>query len=130
MIEIYSFGYLHPVIGRPEFDITVDIRQRLRDPHVDPAFRQLNGFDEAVKQKVLSTPGAMTLVHGLVSVALAMRAPGKRLSMGVGCAGGRHRSVVLADAVWLALTEMGLNVQVKHLDVAKGVVERPVMRLV
>jgi RNase adaptor protein for sRNA GlmZ degradation len=39
-VTITSFGYLHG--SPPSADITIDVRQHLHDPHVDPSFRELN----------------------------------------------------------------------------------------
>ncbi len=101
-VLVTSFGYLHD--GAPKADVLVDVRDHLRDPHTDPAFRALTGHDTAVMERVLATPGAGALIDALVVAAAAALLPGacktgRLVRVAIGCVGGRHRSVVIADAV-------------------------------
>jgi UPF0042 nucleotide-binding protein len=119
-ITIISFGYLH---GQPPAaDITQDMRP-FRDPHVDPAMRQLTGTDPAVIAKVLDTPGVRDVIDQLTQAA-TQAARGSSLVYAVGCAGGRHRSVVVANTLAYALAAQGFRVTVKHRDVHRPVVNR------
>lgn len=122
MIEIVSFGYLHRPGDAVVAEVVVDVRRRFRDPHVLPEFRQLTGKDQAVRDKVLGDPQAESVISSLVVLALAMKTEGEPLTLAVGCAGGRHRSVVVADEVWAALSNLGETVRVQHLDVEEAVV--------
>jgi RNase adapter protein RapZ len=128
MIVIYSYGILHngardkPL---PEFTAVFDLRRRLRDPHHDPAFRELTGFDQAVVDRVMQQPQAQPLIDSIASVALRLEVPGEDTLIGDFCQGGRHRSVVVADGVFDLLSNLGASVRVEHLDVTKPVVERP-----
>jgi UPF0042 nucleotide-binding protein len=126
MIEIYSFGLLH-VRTRPlpEFVATFDLRERLRDPHTDPALRELTGLDRKIADKVLATPGAQALISAIAGVAVRMTLPTMPTPIGIACAGGRHRSVVIANEVHDLLAEIGEKVSVLHLDVTRPVVQRP-----
>jgi RNase adaptor protein for sRNA GlmZ degradation len=121
-----SFGYLHG--SPPHADIIVDVREHLRDPHVDPKFRTLTGHDTAVVQRVLSTPGASDLVDGLVNVVCALlatvRISGKLVRVAIGCAGGQHRSVVIAEAAAARVALAGWGAEVEHLHINKEVVRR------
>ncbi len=107
-----------------------DTRELIRDPHVDPALRQLTGRHQAVRDAVRRTPGALALVDLLRQAAnrLAYRVcdeggtPGVRVA--IGCQGGRHRSVVLADVVGVVLHRDGFEVRVTHRDIDKPVVQR------
>ena len=64
MVTIESFGYLH---GLPSGDgLLVDLRHRIRDPHIDPEMRQMTGLDDAVYRHVLATPGAREIVTRII----------------------------------------------------------------
>jgi len=124
-VLVTSFGYLH---STPRADVLVDVREHLRDPHVDPAFRELTGHDRAVMERVLSTPGASALIDALVAAAAALlpraRKTGRLVRVAIGCAGGRHRSVVIADAVAARLALAGWGTEAEHLHLHLPVVER------
>ena len=126
-VLITSYGVLHA--PAPEGDaLTVDLRTALRNPHHDPAMRQLTGLDEPVRAHVLATPGAWDIIDRTVSRVLAMlgyaptghTAP---LPVHTFCQGGRHRSVAIAEAVAAELRDCGITVQVTHRDVTKPVVQ-------
>lgn len=129
MIEITSFGYLHddaPTLGS---DLTLDARHLIRDPHVDPALRQMTGRDVQVVNAVMGTPGAQALVDLLVQAAnaLSVETGGQMwIRVAIGCQGGRHRSVVLATEVANALARLDddREIQLYHRDVDRPVVER------
>lgn len=121
-IKVTSFGYLH--WPAPPATITVDLRECLRDPHIDPALREMTGLDEPVRDKVLSTPGAEYLASNLAAVASDLMAQGIPVTIAVGCAGGRHRSVVIARDVADRLVEWGWAVELEHRDVHRAVVRR------
>ena len=128
-VLVTSFGYLHG--DPPRADVLVDVREHLRDPHVDPAFRELTGHDTAVMERVLATPGASALIDALVAAAAALL-PGARktrrlVRVAIGCAGGRHRSVVIADAVAARLALAGWatwGTEAEHLHLHLPVVDR------
>lgn len=121
-VTIVSFGYLHG--DPPPADVTVDLRQRMRDPHHDPAMRELTGADLAIVARVKNAPGAAQILGSLAMVARAMTEGGGPVTVALGCAGGRHRSYVMAE--WLASTLRfgGVEVQVVHRDVHLPVVQR------
>ena len=125
-VLISSFSYLHG--PAPETDITVDVRRHLRDPHIDPGLRQLTGHDTAVRTHVLATAGASGLIEGVVTAAMALlagaRATGGLVRVAVGCAGGRHRSVVLVEEIAQRLALAGWGVRIEHLHLHKAVVAR------
>jgi UPF0042 nucleotide-binding protein len=126
-VIIRSFGYLHGEL-HGDYDLTVDVRRHLRDPHVDPAFRELDGQDVRVIQRVLDTPGALGLINGLLTAIDALYPialeRGVALRVAIGCAGGRHRSVVLADHLAYRLTSTQRLAVVGHRDLGKPVVLR------
>lgn len=123
MISIISFGYLHG--DAPQADIVEDVRHQLRDPHVDPALRQMNGFDAEVQEKVMGTTGAWALVDRLVGAAKRRVDGGQEdVTVAIGCQGGRHRSVVLVEHLSEELVDYGYTTYVEHRDIHRPVVER------
>lgn len=126
-VEVTSFGYLHG--DPPPGHITVDVRDLLRNPHVDPGMRELTGFDKPVRDLVVSTPGAHQLVGDLTTVVCGLAALGRGVvRVGFGCAGGRHRSVVLARELTHTLAVLGVGVSVTHRDAHRPVVQTPERR--
>ncbi|MER7053439.1 RNase adapter RapZ [Streptomyces sp. NPDC000351] len=123
-IEIVSFGFLHA--DAPQSDIVLDLRRAFRDPHVDPRMRQLTGRDRAVRKAVLGTRGIRRLLAATTRQVQAY-ADGPsvdRIVIGSGCAGGRHRSVVVADQLARRLRRRGHTVTVHHRDIQRPVVQR------
>lgn len=121
-ITITSFGYGHG--AAPELDVELDARP-FRNPHHDPAMRQMTGHDEPVRRHVLATPGVADEVHAAVRRVreLVTTEPGREVRVGVGCVGGRHRSVAMATEIANAVAE-DLAVRLVHRDVAKPVIQR------
>lgn len=123
-VEIVSFGFLHA--GAPEADVVLDLRRAFRDPHVDPALRQLTGHDRPVRRTVLRTSGIRRLLRATTRQVQAYdRGPSvDRIIVGSGCAGGRHRSVVVAEQLARRLRRRGHTVTVTHRDLHQPVVQR------
>lgn len=118
-ITILSFGYLHSwPQDAPTPDITVDLRRLLADPaHVpNGAMLDMNGLDESIREFVFATPGARALMFNVRRTVADMSAI-KPIVVALGCAGGRHRSVVLAAELYVQLAVAGYEVSVKHLHV-------------
>ncbi|MBM4373966.1 MAG: RNase adapter RapZ [Deltaproteobacteria bacterium] len=97
-VRVMSFGFKH---GIPlDADLVFDVRF-LDNPHFVPALRDHTGDEQAVREFVLASPGAVELLEHLESL-LRFTLPryereGKSyLTIAVGCTGGRHRSVTLA----------------------------------
>ncbi|MFG1620191.1 ATPase [Nonomuraea wenchangensis] len=125
-VEITSFGYGHA--AAPQADIVVDARRRFRNPHADPAMRELTGLQESVRAHVLATPGVAAVVRRTAQLAAELTtttgAAGGPVSVAVGCVGGRHRSVAMAEAIAAELAGAGLPVALVHRDVARPVIQR------
>jgi UPF0042 nucleotide-binding protein len=124
-VHVESFGHLHGVPS--SYDLAVDLRDFIRDPHVSPEMRESTGRELEVRMHVLATPGAQALVDHLVGVALALleTAPRARpMRIGISCAGGRHRSVAAAEAVAERIKLAGHGVLVVHHHVNEPVVRR------
>lgn len=117
-LTIISFGFLHG--EPPTADITQDMRP-FRDPHVDPAMRQLTGHDQPVIDKVLGTPGVWAVLNNLQRQVL--RGP-RPLTIAIGCASGRHRSVVVADQLALHIRRYGPVATLVHRDIHRPVETR------
>lgn len=123
LISVVSFGFRH---GLPrEADLVFDVRF-LRNPHYDEALRPLSGRDEPVARHVEADPDFdrfWTALTALLDVVLPrQQAEGKSyLTIAVGCTGGRHRSVLLAEktSAWLA-EHRGAAVSVRHRDLERG----------
>ncbi|MFJ3635883.1 ATPase [Streptomyces sp. NPDC090112] len=125
-VTITSFGYGHQPGGiAPAAHITLDLRVHFRDPHVDPAMRELTGRDQAVTTAVLSTPGIPALIAATVAAARAfLGGPSAGpLHIAAGCIGGRHRSYVVASALGTLLAD--LDPHVVHLHADRPVIRRP-----
>jgi UPF0042 nucleotide-binding protein len=127
-VVITSFGYLHPG-GAPTAHLTVDLRELLHNPHADPAMRELTGLDPAVRDHVLTTPGAADVLDGMAASTAALwrtRQPQWLTTVAIGCAGGRHRSVALANALAhrINASGAGASVQIVHRDILRPVVQK------
>jgi UPF0042 nucleotide-binding protein len=119
-LAIISFGYLHG--WAPKADLVTDLRP-YRDPHVDPAMRELTGLDERVIHTVLGTPGITEVLSGLVMDAFRYTETGPA-TFAFGCSGGRHRSVVVANKLAALVGPMGITTTVVHTDIHRPVVNR------
>jgi UPF0042 nucleotide-binding protein len=120
-VNVVSFGYKH---GLPlDVDIVLDCRF-LPNPHWVEALRPLTGEDEKVVEYVLDQPGTGEFLDELDRL-FDLLLPGYEqegkayLSIGVGCTGGRHRSVVIADQLATRLDRAGYPASVHHRDVAR-----------
>jgi len=119
--SIVSFGFKHGV--PTDADMVLDVRF-LPNPHWVDELRPFDGTSVEVRDYVLSSPHSAefldriralfdTLVPGFL-------AEGKRyLTVAIGCTGGKHRSVVIADEVGAMLAGHGLPVDVRHRDIAR-----------
>jgi RNase adapter protein RapZ len=118
-ILVLSFGFKH---GVPlDVDNVLDVRF-LPNPHWVEAMRPLTGLDEPVRRYVLGQPEAKEFLdrveHLLNFLVPAYVNEGKSyLTIAIGCTGGRHRSVVLAEEIANSLRELGYNPSVTHRDV-------------
>jgi RNase adapter protein RapZ len=120
-ITVSSFGYKYGVPA--DADWVVDSRM-IRNPFWDPTLRPRTGLDAEVREYVLADPRAQDLLRRLRDLfawaANATAQHGRRyLHVAIGCTGGRHRSVVLAEALAGELQNDDLRVAVRHRDVEK-----------
>jgi UPF0042 nucleotide-binding protein len=119
---VLSFGYK---FGLPlDADIVLDVRF-LPNPHWVPGLRELTGTDTEVRDYVLEQEGAqefLSRVRDLFAVLLpGYQEEGRHyLTVAVGCTGGRHRSIVLADEIASMIKDKGFAVRVVHRDIERN----------
>ncbi len=120
-VAVTSFGFKH---GVPRvIDLLFDVRF-LPNPYWVPELRPLTGHDEAVRRYVLDPPDAgafLERAEGLLEFLLPRyEAEGKSyLTIGVGCTGGRHRSVAIAEELGRWLGERDVEAAVRHRDLER-----------
>ena len=118
-VSIRSFGFKN---GTPrDTDLLFDVRF-LPNPHWVPELRDLRGTDDTVSDYVLGADGAKEFVdrvEGLLRFLIPkFLSEGKSyLSIGIGCTGGHHRSVAIAEELASRLADHGVNAAVRHRDV-------------
>lgn len=121
-VTVRSFGFKH---GLPlDADLVFDVRH-LVNPHYVPHLRPLDGRDEAIVNYVEADPDTLPFMEKLTDfVSFTMPryiAEGKAyLTISVGCTGGRHRSVMIAEHLGRFLSDQGYRAIVQHRDLAKG----------
>ncbi len=121
-LTLQSFSFRN---GLPrEADIVFDARF-LANPHYVPSLRPLTGLDPAVRRHVErdpAWPGTLDALEALLMPLLPRyRAEGKSyLTIAVGCTGGRHRSVALAEALARRLAGGGWEPRVVHRDLPEA----------
>ncbi|MFN2594562.1 MAG: RNase adapter RapZ [Actinomycetota bacterium] len=123
-ITVVSFGYK---FGLPlDADIVLDVRF-LPNPHWVEGLRELTGLDGPVREYVLQQPQTTDFLkrtRDLFDILLpGYQSEGRHyLTVAIGCTGGRHRSVVLAQELHEIVGEAGLNSKVIHRDVERGII--------
>lgn len=119
-VEVVSFGFKH---GVPlDADLVLDVRF-LPNPYYEAELRPQTGLDKPVADYVLQQPEAEPWLADTVAylkrwLPAYARTGRSRLSIAIGCTGGQHRSVALAEAVGAGLKEMNPAVTVRHRDLA------------
>jgi len=120
-ITVESFGYKY---GLPmDADTVMDVRF-LPNPHWVDELRRHTGQHPAVRDYVLGQPGAMDFLetyHRLLDVVIdGYRREGKRyMTVAIGCTGGKHRSVAIAEALANQLKDDQLTIRVLHRDLGR-----------
>jgi UPF0042 nucleotide-binding protein len=122
VVTILSFGFQN---GPPsEADLMFDVRF-LKNPHWVPALRQQTGKDPAVAAYIRRQPTARTAIKKLSSllrwlVPLYVQEGKSYLTIAIGCTGGRHRSVYIAEDMKRELSGLkGVSTKVVHRDLVK-----------
>lgn len=119
MIDVVSFGFKH---GVPlDADLMLDVRF-LPNPYYEAALRPQTGLDSTVADYVLGQPDAGSWLDDALNMLQRWmpayaRSGRSRLTVAIGCTGGQHRSVALAEAVGGALSDAFPNVTIRHRDI-------------
>lgn len=120
-IAVTSFSYKRGVPAG--MDLVLDCRF-LRNPHWEPALRPLDGRAPQVADHVRMDPRWQPFWKGLLDL-LDLLLPGyaeegkSHLAIGIGCSGGQHRSVMVAESLAKTLAEMGWPVSKRHLELER-----------
>lgn len=120
-VSIVSFGYKH---GIPiDVDLVFDVRF-LPNPHWDEDLRPLTGLDPEVRDYVLDQDLTVNFLDHIAKMfdflLPAYRQEGKSyLSVAIGCTGGRHRSVVIAERLAEEFRAAGHHPRVTHRDIQR-----------
>ena len=121
-IFVTSFSYR---LGLPrEADLVFDVRF-LTNPHYDPLLRPLTGLDPAVGEHIANDPGFKPFSDALAAMLPPLLPRFERegksyLTIAVGCTGGRHRSVFVAERLAALIGEHGHRVRVRHRDLDRS----------
>jgi RNase adapter protein RapZ len=120
-VAVESFGFKH---GLPlDADIVMDLRF-LPNPHWEPHLRPLTGHDPKVRDYVLETAVGSEFVDRFDELLAILvphyQAEGRSyLTVAVGCTGGRHRSVAVAEELAARMRQRGFAVRATHRDVSR-----------
>jgi UPF0042 nucleotide-binding protein len=124
-INVLSFGYKY---GIPvDSDLVLDCRF-IPNPHWIPELRPLNGLDAPVSAKVLGSEGVANFVKSYVGVVKQMipgyfREGKKYVTIAIGCTGGKHRSVAIAEEIAKQLISTSADLEISahatHRDVGR-----------
>lgn len=120
-ISLITFGYK---FGVPyDIDLLFDVRF-LRNPYFVPDLMPLTGEDPRVRSYVLDDPDAKAFLDRLEQlftflIPLFERERRSYLNVGIGCTGGRHRSVVVAKRLQESFAAAGHHVTLSHRDLTK-----------
>jgi RNase adapter protein RapZ len=120
-VSLQSFSYKRGL--PPGVDMVFDCRF-LANPHWDPALRDKTGLDPEVRDFVRRDPRLETFATHITDMLgfllPEIEAEGKtHLSVGIGCTGGQHRSVVVTEHVAAGLAEDGWRVSIVHKELAR-----------
>lgn len=121
LIYVTSFGFRHGL--PPDCDLVFDVRF-LPNPNYIPKFKKLTGRNPAVAKYIRSFPQTGEFIERISDLLVYLlphyiREGKTYLTIGFGCTGGHHRSVMIADEIRKNLADNGYTAQVTHRDAAK-----------
>ena len=121
-VQVLSFGHKY---GNPgDLELLFDVRH-LPNPHFVPDLKHLSGHDRRVVQFLRAQPEVEETLRRFSELLdyllpLYKREGKSYVTVGIGCTGGRHRSVMIANALARNLRRTGFNAHVSHRDVKKA----------
>jgi UPF0042 nucleotide-binding protein len=121
LVSVVSFGYRYGVPS--DADLVFDVRF-LPNPHFVPRLRPYTGKDPKVRRYIRSFPQTgefLRRIEGLLTYLIPhyTREGKSYLTIAFGCTGGKHRSVMLAEAVEKSMKKRGYSAKVIHRDIEK-----------
>jgi UPF0042 nucleotide-binding protein len=121
LVSCVSFGYKHGV--PTDADLLFDVRF-LPNPHFVPEFRALSGRHPKVAKYIRSFPQTQEFISRISDLLVYLlphyvREGKSYLTIGFGCTGGQHRSVMIAEEVAKRLKKAGYLLKVVHRDMPK-----------
>jgi UPF0042 nucleotide-binding protein len=121
-VQVLSFGHKY---GNPgDLELLFDVRH-LPNPHFVPELKPLSGHDKRVVKYLRAQPEVEETLNRFSDLLYYLLPQYKRegksyVTVGIGCTGGRHRSVMVANALGSRLRRAGFDVHVVHRDVRKS----------
>ena len=119
MVNILSFGFKH---GLPsDVDLVFDVRF-LPNPYYIEDLKEKSGNDKEVRDYVMACPESKIFLDKLIDMLLFLipnyvKEGKNQLVIGIGCTGGRHRSVTLANELYAQLKDQGtFGLKIEHRD--------------
>jgi len=118
-INILSFGFKYGVPH--DASLIMDVRFML-NPHFIPKLKALDGKDEKVKDYVLNNDNTRIFLNKFIDlldylIPLYEKEGKAYLTIAVGCTGGKHRSVAVAEALFKHLNKQGSKIIITHRDI-------------
>jgi RNase adapter protein RapZ len=122
LISVVSFGFRYGIPS--DADLVFDVRF-LPNPHFVPRLRAFSGKNPRVARYIRSFPQTNQFLHRIENLLLYLmphyiREGKSYLTVALGCTGGRHRSVMLAEVVRRSLTRRGYSAKVVHRDIERS----------
>ncbi len=122
LVSVVSFGFRYGIPA--DADLVFDVRF-LPNPHFVPRLRPFSGKDPRVARYIRSFPQTGEFLRRIESLLLYLIPhyiqEGKSyLTVALGCTGGRHRSVALAEIIKRAIKKKGYSAKVVHRDLDKN----------
>lgn len=120
-VYVNSFGFRYGV--PPDSDLVFDVRF-LPNPNYIPEFKELTGKHPSVARYIRSFPQTTEFINRISDLLIYLlphyvREGKSYLTISIGCTGGHHRSVLIADEVYKRLKKAGYAVKESHRDVAR-----------